>query len=137
MPNSTGRIWLGSYDTPEKAARAYDFAAYYLRGSKAKLNFPDCPPRIPANYSLSPEEIQATAGKFAAEESRLPSEDGAACSSSNSEAICHIDDRQITAEQSPEFWDSLSLEDLDSYNSVSVDDFPLIDEFPEYFEFHC
>lgn len=40
-PNKNGaRMWLGTYETPEEAAVAYDQAAFNMRGSKAKLNFP-------------------------------------------------------------------------------------------------
>ncbi|KAJ0094755.1 hypothetical protein Patl1_16778 [Pistacia atlantica] len=48
------RVWLGTYDTAEKAARAYDEAACLLRGANTRTNFWPC---SPSSKSVLPSKI--------------------------------------------------------------------------------
>ncbi|MCO5610732.1 hypothetical protein L7F22_064973 [Adiantum nelumboides] len=65
-PRKKTRIWLGSFSTPEMAARAYDVAAMSLKGNSAQLNFPEYASSLPRPVSLSPRDIQTAAAAAAA-----------------------------------------------------------------------
>ncbi|KAK2658788.1 hypothetical protein Ddye_005321 [Dipteronia dyeriana] len=65
QPGTKTRIWLGSYETPEMAAAAYDAAAFHIRGRGAQLNFSELAGSLPRPASSSAEDVQMAAQQAA------------------------------------------------------------------------
>ncbi|KAL5838304.1 hypothetical protein ACOSQ3_015473 [Xanthoceras sorbifolium] len=87
-PRKKNRIWLGTFSTPEMAARAHDVAAFTIKGSSAILNFPELAGSLPRPASNSPRDVQAAAAKAASMEifnnQQHPSSSSQSSSSSSS-----------------------------------------------------
>ncbi|PSR91440.1 Ethylene-responsive transcription factor [Actinidia chinensis var. chinensis] len=113
LPQNRMRIWLGTYDSAELAAYAYDRAAYKLRGEYAQLNFPnlrdpaklgfgDCG-RMNALKSAVDAKIQAIFQKVKREKAKKRGKKIEFCGDSNrggDEKVMEVDSSSIVGNNS-------------------------------------
>ncbi|KAG8075530.1 hypothetical protein GUJ93_ZPchr0006g45211 [Zizania palustris] len=129
-PRKTSRIWLGTFPTPEMAARAHDAAALVVKGPAAVLNFPDAAASLPRPASAAPRDVQAAAALAASMDHPAGSGAGASTSAaSTTPSMLQPASPAPAPAPAPAHAHALGQDDDDGDELEEIVELPCIDEF--------
>ncbi|KAK1376352.1 Ethylene response factor 5 [Heracleum sosnowskyi] len=124
------RIWLGTYVTPIEAAKAYDRAAYKLRGSKAILNFPLEIAKSSGQRNTVTQTAVGSPRNIHKNEVAETHEKKNKCQSNSSSEVCQP---PLTSTSTTSFCWPGTMADMWVHDEMSLQDFPLLSPSFHYY----